>query len=358
MARARPSSKAALTKARKSPSMATRVLRDTLLRHWTMLRLIPRHPTKATAGAIADALSREGFEISKRSVERDLGLLSAAFPLLCDDRAKPYGWSWQRDAKPLQVPGMQAHEALIFKLAEAHLASLLPSALRASLLPYFKLADQRMREADSGRGPASWLAKVRVVSPTQPLLAPKVSEEIFRAITQSLLDGVRLEARYQRRGTNTVVAYELNPLGLVQRGAVSYLVASAWGYDEPLLFAMHRFTSATPLEELVRRVPGFDLDQYISGGAFGFAHSGQAIRLVARFDAPAAEHLLETPVSKDQALSAEGDIVTVTGTVADTAQLRWWLLGFGEQVEVLEPLTLRDEIRTTAKRMAARYRTA
>lgn len=356
MMRSQPAAK--LKSDKRKAAASDRVLRDTLMRHWTMLRLVPRHPVKTTSSALTKALLTEGFEISKRSVERDLDLLSGAFPLICDDRGKPFGWSWKADAKPLHVPGLQAHEALVFKLAEAHLTKLLPTALRAPLVPYFKLADQRMKEADPGRGPASWLSKVRVVPPAQPLLPAPVSEEVFRAVTQALLDGVQLSSRYVPRGANKPTEYRLHPLGIVHRGPVSYLVATAWNYDDTRMFAIHRFTSAKVLDEPARKPAGFDLDAYIGSGALGFRYSADSLRLVARFDAAAVEHLRETPLSKDQTLKEGGDSVTLTATVPDTAQLRWWLLGFGEQVEVMSPPTLRHEIAATAKGMAARYRSA
>jgi predicted DNA-binding transcriptional regulator YafY len=325
------------------------------MRHWTMLRLVPRHPIKTTSAALTKALLAEGFNISKRSVERDIDLLSADFPLICDDRAKPYGWSWKADAKPLHLPGLQAHEALVFKLAEAHLTALMPTALRGSLEPYFKLADQRLRATDAHRGPASWPSKVRVVSPTQPLLPPKVSEAIFRAVTQALLDGVQLLARYMPRGADKPTEYRLNPLGLIHRSPVSYLVATAWDYNDPHIFALHRFTSAKLLEQAARSTPTFDLDEYIRGGALGFQYSNEPLRLVARFQAAAAEHLRETPLAQDQTLKVTDGHVVLTATVPDTAQLRWWLLGFGDNVEVLAPPALRQEIAIAVEAMAAQY---
>jgi predicted DNA-binding transcriptional regulator YafY len=45
----------------------------------------------------------------------------------------------------------------------------------------------------------------------------------------------------------------------------------------------------------------------------------------------------------------------VEATVADTGQLRWWLLGFGGRVEVQEPLGLREELKNHAVRMVGRY---
>jgi hypothetical protein len=48
----------------------------------------------------------------------------------------------------------------------------------------------------------------------------------------------------------------------------------------------------------------------------------------------------------------------VEATVLDTAELRWWLLGFGDGVEVLAPEVLRQDFQMTALRMAAYYRPA
>ena len=48
--------------------------------------------------------------------------------------------------------------------------------------------------------------------------------------------------------------------------------------------------------------------------------------------------------------------VRVTARVRDTMQLRWWLLGFGEQVEVIGPETLREEFAETAREMHGLYR--
>lgn len=329
---------------------------DTLLRQWSLLQRVPGYPTKTTAAALTTALKEEGFAISKRSVERDLQLLSDRFPLLCDDRSRPHGWSWKRDARPLRVPGLQMHEAVLFKLAQQHLAALLPSSLQGPLAAYFDMADQRLRDAQAGRGPAAWPARVRVVPPTQPLLAPQVVDAVFRGVTTALLDGVRLQARYRARGAPRVSEYPLNPLGLVQRGPATYLVATIRDHDDPTLFALHRFKSAAPLDEPTRAVPGFNLDAYIAGGALGFEQSANPLRLVARFDRYVAEHLRETPLSADQKMADDGDRVRLTATVADTSQLRWWLLGFADQVEVLAPKALRAELAKKTAAAARRYR--
>jgi predicted DNA-binding transcriptional regulator YafY len=41
--------------------------------------------------------------------------------------------------------------------------------------------------------------------------------------------------------------------------------------------------------------------------------------------------------------------------VVNTEQLRWWLLGFGDKVEVIKPKTLRQELAQIAASLHATY---
>ncbi len=45
----------------------------------------------------------------------------------------------------------------------------------------------------------------------------------------------------------------------------------------------------------------------------------------------------------------------VEATVKDSAQIRWWLMGFGDGVEVLEPQNLRVEFAEIAENMKNLY---
>jgi predicted DNA-binding transcriptional regulator YafY len=61
-------------------------------------------------------------------------------------------------------------------------------------------------------------------------------------------------------------------------------------------------------------------------------------------------------LSNDQTLAPVSNAQTrVVATVSDTPQLRWWLLGFGDGVEVLKPAALRRELAEIARKMARRY---
>jgi hypothetical protein len=69
---------------------------------------------------------------------------------------------------------------------------------------------------------------------------------------------------------------------------------------------------------------------------------GEPMRLEAVFSHGGHLHLHDTPLSVDQHIATlDHGRVIVRATVENTAQLRWWLLGFAELVEVSAPADLR-----------------
>jgi len=55
---------------------------ETLLRHWQMLRLIPRHPRRISTAEIEQRLANRGYPTTRRIIQRDLDKLSREFPLV------------------------------------------------------------------------------------------------------------------------------------------------------------------------------------------------------------------------------------------------------------------------------------
>jgi predicted DNA-binding transcriptional regulator YafY len=331
---------------------------DTLMRQWVMLTRVPRAPRKVDTATLRQYLSDQGFEVDPRSIQRDLMKLSSLFPLLCDQEHRPYGWSWTRDAPPLHAPGMDVHTALAFRLAEDHLRHLLPDATRAYLSHWFTQARSVLDHLD-GNGVAAWPRKVRAIPQGQPVQPPIVLPEVLEAVHHGLLHEQPLKVSYRKRGEVEPRDYVVHPLGLVYREAVPYLVCTLWDYPHVVQFVLPRMLTAEALD-LPRRVPeGFSLDAYIDSRAFDFRLADEAIVLEALFHPLAAPRVLETPLAPDQVVTHEPDgRLRLRVGLADTVQLRTWLRGFAEHVEVVAPRGLRDELAASARAMALTYATA
>ena len=73
-------------------------------------------------------------------------------------------------------------------------------------------------------------------------------------------------------------------------------------------------------------------------------------------DEEVAIHLRESKLTEDQQLKLlDSGQSLFKATVRDTGQLRWWLLGFADQIEVLQPESLRQWFGGKTALMAAKY---
>jgi len=328
---------------------------DTLMRQWQMLRLIPRQPSKISTTALMQRLADDGFNTTPRTLQRDLVRMSSIYPLLCDDRDKPFGWSWDKDANVHEVPGIDSDTALAFYLAEKHLEPLLPRTTMKRLGPHFKRAEQVLDQADADKGNPAWRNKVRVLHRGPGLKSPAIASDVQSAVYDALLRNRRLNVAYLPRGADAAKQYELNPLGLVLKDGLFYLVCSMWDYEDIRLLTLHRMQAANVMDIPCAAPDNFDLDSYIESGELDFAVGGE-IRLKARVNKQIAIHLEERPLHQDQVLNEceDGDYI-LESTTQDTNELRWWLLGFGENLEVLEPPELREYFRQISQKMHTAY---
>jgi len=325
------------------------------LRFLTMLQQVPTAPKKTTTRDLQTALEQHGVAVSQRTIQRDLKSLMAVLPGLQVDGARDFpGWSWSRDVKLMDLPHMDVNVALTFQLADYFLRQLFPPSVLAHLQPYFERAEAVLQVGSAGYD--RWRQKVRFLSRTQPLIAARIDDEVVAAVYRSLFEGRQFRGRYVKRDGDEV-EYDINPLGLIFRESVVYLVATVWHYRDVRHFALHRFRSCRVQDEPALVPEGFNLDEYIAQGSFFYVPCETAqIELQIRFYQGAGYHLLETPLSHDQQcrLLTE-DEVEIQATVADSAQLRWWLLGFGAKVKVIAPSALRLEMREIAGEMVRLY---
>ena len=99
------------------------------------------------------------------------------------------------------------------------------------------------------------------------------------------------------------------------------------------------------------------MDQYIEEQRIGFLLSNKPINIEVLFEASSGFHLTETPISKNQQLiQLKSGKFLLKASLANTEQLRWWLLGFGNRVEVLKPKSLRNEFAEIAKGLSKIYK--
>ncbi len=329
---------------------------ETVFRQWVMLRLIPRSPRSIGTGEIRDRLAEEGFEVALRTIQRDLGKLSGIFPLSGETDGKALRWAWMPEAASLDIPGMDPPTAVAFLLAAVYLRPLLPPTTLRRLTPYFQRARDVLASTRGG-SISLWPDKVCAIVRGPVLQAPAIVPSVQETVYQALLTDRQLIVAYRRKTADRPKTYPVHPLGLVFRDGVVYLVCTVKRYADIRHLALHRMTSAMLRDEPARRPEGFSLSRYVKDEQFfSYPLQGRLIHAELLFERGAALHLAERPLSRDQRLIPQKDgRVLLRATVRDTLELRWWVQGFGDQVEVIAPASWRAEFAAMVHRLANRY---
>jgi len=222
---------------------------------------------------------------------------------------------------------------------------------------FFERANNVLKEMDKS-SIKKWRDNVRVIPQWQTLMAPSINDKAEAAIYEALLKGQQLEVKYLKRGEVKAGKRTINPLGIVLQGVVHRLICTmAEDPESPRHLPIHRFKSAEWNGKNALPPKGFNLDSFIESQNIGFLISKKPLNLEAIFEPMAGFHLTETPISKNQMLKQlEDGRYMLKAKLPDTSQLRWWLLGFGSQVEVVRPVSLRQEFKQTAKSLAKTYK--
>ena len=307
----------------------------TTARQWQVLSQLQRNRWVGTTH-VYEQLILAGFDISLRTVQRDLNALAKRFPIE-KNNANPQGWRWEDDAPLQSLPHMNLSQAVAFNMVEANLSQLLPPVILDELFPWFDLARRQLKNSKVTH---SWIDRVRIEPATQPLIAPHIDLDSKDNIYHALFYQLQIKASYTRSNKSQASEYTLNPIAIIQRGVVIYLLATRTDDSETIIrtFALHRFASVEILESAAKTPDNFQLDNYLDAGGMGFSHPlfrqlpnhGKYTAIELQFTKQAGKSLTESKLSDDQIVIINSDeTLTIQATVNLTSQLVWWLRGFG-----------------------------
>ncbi|MGS0737630.1 helix-turn-helix transcriptional regulator [Pseudomonas sp. GG8] len=325
------------------PSLPANKSRETLSRQWQLLKLLPQQGSGASSSELWRRLADAGHPTTKRTVERDLDELSSIFALQRNEKSVPFGWTWTPPTS-LELTAISLTDALTLRLTEESLRPLIPSYMLAALAPRFQQAERKLTALEGRNSAASWPTKVASVQPAITLQAPEVDVQCLENIQHALLDQQKVRCSYYSVHRDKTSQMTLNPLGLVQRGTVTYVIATADPYEDVRQYAVHRLREVERLQETCLLPDGFNLQTYISTGAMQFGDQQLPVELKAWVTPGLARLLQETPLSADMRLSTEEDGAWLLATVQNSWELEWWILSHTGSIVVHAPVSLRQRV--------------
>ena len=179
--------------------------------------------------------------------------------------------------------------------------------------------------------------------------------DLLDEIVSALLYGNPADAEYAPASRGIGRTYRLEPLTLAVYRQGLYLFARDVNEDRVKTFAVERFARFSRLRRDRFAYPDdFDPRAHIQH-AFGIT-GGEPVDVVATFAHEVSPYVRERRwhVSQRVEVLGNGD-VRLRLRVANTAELREWLLGFGHQVRVESPPELVEAVRSAHARAAAMY---
>ena len=211
---------------------------DTVLRHLAMLASIPSQPSAKSTRQIRDELLDRDpdYEVSVRSIQRSLEMLSGRFPIAPQMRGRANYWYWIDAHALTQIPAMGQSTAFALRLASAYLKPLMPTAVLRLLEPYFRHADEVLADSALGR----WVDRARIVSRGPVLKPPNIRDEVQETVYAALLQNRQVEVDYRGKADARASRMVLTPLGIVVREGLIYLVATSREYQDVRHYILHR----------------------------------------------------------------------------------------------------------------------
>ncbi len=301
-----------------------------------------------THGRMTGRQLAKRLEVSPRTISRDMEALGAAGIPVVAERGVGGGWEliagFRTTFSTLSEPEVNA--LFVTKppqvLADLHLDKASDAAL-IKMLSF--LPDVQRRSAE--------LAQQRIYI---DITGWKHSSEPVTALP-ALQDAVWRERRvrmtYERDGCESERV--VDPLGLVAKGSVWYLVAGIDG--DVRSYRLSRIRSAEVLEESFVRPAGFDLAAFWERSAARFREQLPRLEVVIRADSGAISSIRSMirfgAVDSIESVERPGwSLLRMHFDTEDAA--RHSLLGFGTSVEVVEPESLRARIVETARSVVDR----
>ena len=286
------------------------------------------------------------LEVSERTILRDMDALSSAGVPVVAERGAGGGWSLLDDYQT-KLTGLSAAEIQSLFLAkparlmadlglkrEAEAALIkLQASLPAGSRPQAEFARQRILiETRGWRDPAESISSL-----------PVLLDALWRARRVRFLYAKVLCEASERTG---------DPLGLVAKGSVWYLVAMVDG--EPRTYRVSRISEAAILDEVSIRPAEFDLTAYWERSAAEFRE--KLPRYYAAF--LASQPVMRWVRYRGWRLEEEvpeGDRVRVRLRFDVEAEAIQFALSFGGEVEVVEPRELHLKVLAGAQAIVERF---
>jgi predicted DNA-binding transcriptional regulator YafY len=302
--------------------------------------------------AISLEALRERLECSKPTLHRAIAILRDRFdaPLIFDKNASGYRYVSESNASAFELPG------LWFTAAELHalivmqrlLKELGAGLLEEHLAPLSRRLDNLMRHRNLNLGEA--VARLRF-----PAIAARSPGEAFQIAASATLQRKKLWFEYHARGNDRHSERTVSPQRLVHYRDAWYLDTWDDNSGELRTFSLDRISRPRMLDDSARNILDAELDEHFASGYGIFGGKADKVAVL-RFDSERARWVAEeTWHPSQEGRRLDDGTYELRVPYRDHRELAMDILRHGPHVRVIEPQSLRDEVKSQLTSALARY---
>jgi proteasome accessory factor B len=289
--------------------------------------------------------------VSRRTVFRDLDALRAAgVPLEYDKGRDRYS-----------IPSSYFLPPLNFTPAEALSLMALANELGSdNRLPFYSPALSAAMKLEGNLPPAmraqfrDLRRSIRIIPSTYSRIQDK--EKIYQALIDARTRCCTVRIEYDSQTEYERISTKLRPYHLLFCRHSWYVTGRSSLHGEVRTFNLGRITLLERLKERFTIPNGFSIDRHLGNAWQMIPDHGSDHRIAIRFKPLVARNVEEVMWHKTQKTEFEDDgSLLFRARVSGLSEIVWWILGYGDQAEVLQPKKLRLLIAQRAKNMAIMY---
>ena len=180
-------------------------------------------------------------------------------------------------------------------------------------------------------------------------------DHIFAELQKAIRASRKVKIDYFSLYDKGLVTLTLDPYHLFYNNRAWYVTGKSWMHKEIRTFKLNRIRNIEPQKKGFVQDKKFDIHDYI-GLAWSMIPEGKIYNIKLKFSKMVAYNVSEVVWHKTQMITRNDDgTVTLEFRVDGLGEISWWILGYGDQVEVLKPKALRDRIVRTAQNIVNNY---
>ena len=181
-------------------------------------------------------------------------------------------------------------------------------------------------------------------------------DNIFARLQNAVRKKRKVKLYYHSLYDRKDISVTLHPYHLMYNNRAWYVLGWSSLHKSVRTFKLNRIKEIELLEKCFVTSKKFDVHRYL-GRAWSMMPEGKIYRVRLLFTPKVAQNVAEVQwhSTKKMVRNKDGSL-TVEYRVDGLGEISWWILGYGDQVEVLAPAALRKLIAQTAQRMVELYK--